>query len=188
MWLWEAQIHPAGQMLQWRPTVSAHCINRGKSLKSCFLRELQCHWRLHECDINPAALKIISAGIRTGQSSQPGAEEKTGATSGLSRRSCTHVVQSRLGERMPASIKKEKKNLTAPVFLFSWSSCSVHFRTVGFGICGALRGDGSRRVGITVWHVRVLRCDPAIKTNPPGMMKALFLLGSISTESRVQCK
>lgn len=96
--------------------VSAHRINRGKSLKSCFLGELRCHWRLHECDINPAALKIISAGIRAGQSSQPGAEEETGATSGLSRRSCTHVVQSRLGERMPASIKKKKKNPTAPVF------------------------------------------------------------------------
>lgn len=110
MWLREVQIHPTGQMLQWRPAVSAHRITRGESLKSCFLGELQCHWRLHECDINPAALKIISAGIRAGQSSQPGAEEETGATSGLSCRSCTHVVQSRLGERMPASIKKKKKS------------------------------------------------------------------------------
>lgn len=143
--------------------VSAHRINRGKSLKSCFLGELRCHWRLHECDINPAALKIISAGIRAGQSSQPGAEEETGATSGLSRRSCTHVVQSRLGERMPASIKK-KKNPTAPVF-FSLELLQCAF--LGLQICRALRGDGSRRVGITVRHVWVQRCDPTIKTNPP---------------------
>lgn len=124
MWLREVQIHPTGQMLQWRPTVSAYRINRGKCLKSCLLGELQCHWRLHECDINPAALKIISAGIRAGQSSQPGAGEETGATSGLSRRSCAHVVQSRLGERMPVSIKKKKK-ISQLLFFFSPGASAV---------------------------------------------------------------
>lgn len=138
------------------------------------LEKLRCHWRLHECDINPAALQIISAGIRAGQSSQPGAEEETGATSGLSCRSCTHVVQSRLGERMPASIKKKKKISQLLFFFFSWSSCSVRFGTAGFGICGALRGDGSRGVGITVWHVWALHSDPAIKTNPPVWWKPCF--------------
>lgn len=132
--------------------VSAHRINRGKSLKSCFLGELWCHWRLHECDINPAALKIISAGISAGQSSQPGAEEETGATSGLSRRSCTHVVQSRLGERMPASIKKKKKIPLLLFFSLRGPALCI-FRTAEFGICGALRGDSNRRVGITVRHL-----------------------------------
>lgn len=97
------------------------------------------------------------------QSSEPGAEEETGVTSGLNHGSCSHVVASRLQG------KRGKGRLPSGEFL-----CS--------DLKEMAAGGQELKVGM---FVSTLICP---QNGPPCVMKAVFIRPVSTDSSGVQCK